>query len=57
MDAHTLAYLAGHADFGTTKRYIHPQEETVRAAMERAQGVNGRHSDEKAAETPSAMCS
>jgi integrase len=25
MDAYTLAYLAGHADFATTKRYIHPR--------------------------------
>jgi integrase len=38
MSAYTLAYLAGHADFATTKRYIHPQEDTVRAAMERARG-------------------
>jgi hypothetical protein len=28
--------------------------DTVRAAMERARGVKGGHSDEKAAETPSA---
>jgi integrase len=32
MDPYTLAYLAGHADFATTKRYIHPQAETVRSA-------------------------
>ena len=58
MDPYTLAYLAGHSDFSTTKRYVHPQAETVGAAMERAHGVKGRHSfghsDEKAAETPSA---
>ena len=58
MDAYTLAYLAGHADFATTKRYIHPQEDTVREAMERARGEKGGHSfghsDAKAAETPSA---
>ncbi len=58
MDPYTLAYLAGHSDFSTTKRYVHPQAETVRAAMERARGVKGGHSfghsDEKAAETPSA---
>ncbi len=35
MDAYTLAYLAGHADFATTNRYIHPQEDTVRVALER----------------------
>ena len=53
MDPYTLAYLAGHSDFSTTKRYVHPQIETVRAAMERARGAQGGHSfghsDEKAA--------
>jgi len=38
MDPYTLAYLAGHSDFGTTKRYVHQEMETVRAAMEKAQG-------------------
>ena len=58
MDPYTLAYLAGHSDFSTTKRYVHPQAETVRAAMERVAGARGGHgfghSNEKAAETPSA---
>ncbi len=58
MDPYTLAYLAGHSDFSTTKRYVHPQAETVRAAMDRARGAKGGHSsghrDEKAAEAPSA---
>jgi len=58
MDPYTLAYLAGHADFATTKRYVHPQADTVRAAMDRARGAKGGHSfghsDEKAAEVPSA---
>ena len=58
MDPYTLAYLAGHSDFSTTKRYVHPQTDTVRAAMERARGERGghsfRHRDEKAARTPSA---
>ena len=53
MDPFTLAYLAGHSDFSTTRRYVHPQAETVRAAMERARSARGRHSsghsDEKAA--------
>jgi integrase len=35
MDPYTLAYLAGYGDFATTKRSVHPQPETVRAAMER----------------------
>jgi integrase len=36
MDPYTLAYLAGHSDFATTRRYVHPNAETVREAMERA---------------------
>ncbi len=35
MDPYTLAYLAGHSDFSTTRRYVHPQTETIRAALER----------------------
>jgi integrase len=38
MHPYTLAYLAGHSDFGMTKRYVHPQRETVRKAMEKARG-------------------
>ncbi len=38
MDAYTLAYLAGHSDMATTRRYVHPQDETVREALERARG-------------------
>jgi integrase len=52
MDPWTLAYLAGHRDMNTTKRYIHPQEHTTRAAMDRAQVANSGHTsghtDEKA---------
>jgi integrase len=44
MGPFTLAYLAGHSDFSTTRRYVHPQAETVRAAMERARSARGRHS-------------
>lgn len=33
MDPYTLAYLAGYSDFSTTKRYVHPQKESVLAAM------------------------
>lgn len=59
MDPYTLAYLAGHSDFSTTKRYVHPQADTVRAAMGSAPAVKRGghslgHSDQKAAETPSA---
>jgi integrase len=36
MDPYTLGYLAGHADFATTKRYVHPQAHTVMEAIERA---------------------
>lgn len=54
MDPYTLAYLAGHSDFATTRRYVHPQAATVQAAMERARsargGHNSGHNDKNAAE-------
>jgi integrase len=28
MDPYTLAYLAGHSDFSTTRRYVQPQADT-----------------------------
>ncbi len=43
MDPYTLAYLAGHADFATTRRYVHPQSHTILAAMERARNAQGGH--------------
>jgi len=53
MDPYTLAYLAGHSDFSTTRRYVHPQAQTVLDAMERARearrGHNSGHSEEKPA--------
>ena len=58
MDPYTLAYLAGHSDFSTTKRYVHPQAHTIREAIERARSAQGGHkfghSDEKAVESPKA---
>ena len=43
MDPYTLAYFAGHSDFATTRRYVHPNLETGREAMERARAAQGRH--------------
>ena len=43
MDPYTLGYLAGHSDFSTTRRYVHPQIQTVVEAMERARVAQGRH--------------
>ena len=43
MDPRTLAYLAGHRDMNITKRYVHPQEQAIRDAMEKAREVSGRH--------------
>ena len=51
MDPYTLAYLAGHSDFSTTRRYVHPQEHTVREAMERAREAQGRHNSGHSEET------
>jgi len=54
MDPWTLAYLAGHSNMNTTKRYVHPQVQTILDAMEKARGVKGGHrighSPENAAE-------
>ena len=44
MDPWTLAYLAGHRDMSITKRYVHPQENNTRAAMEKARLALSRHS-------------
>lgn len=37
MDPWTLAYLAGHRDMSITKRYVHAQEYSARAAIGWAQ--------------------
>lgn len=51
MDSWTLAYLAGHRDMNITKRYVHPQEQTVRAAMDRVRveknGHTSGHTEQK----------
>jgi integrase len=48
MDPYTLAYLAGHSDFAMTRRYVHPQADTVLEAMRKAreaqEGHTGGHS-------------
>jgi integrase len=36
MDPWTLEYLAGHRDMNITRRYVHPQEQTIRLAYLRA---------------------
>jgi site-specific recombinase XerD len=54
MDPWTLAYLAGHRDMNITKRYVHPQEKTIRAAMERAQVEKSGHTSGHTA-TPQAL--
>jgi integrase len=43
MDPFTLMKLAGHADLNTTMRYVHLNDDDVRAAMEKAEGVKGGH--------------
>jgi hypothetical protein len=55
MDPYTLAYLAGHSDFSTTRRYVHPQADTVRAAIEKARGGHSiGHSQMETAEAQKA---
>ena len=52
MDPWTLAYLAGHRDMNITKRYVHPQEQTIRAAMERAREEKSGHTSGHTAPKP-----
>jgi integrase len=44
MDPWTLGYLAGHSSMSITKRYVHPEQGTVRDAVERARTARGGHS-------------
>jgi integrase len=41
VDPYTLKYLAGHSDFSTTSRYVHPQADTIRRQWERAHEDSG----------------
>jgi integrase len=50
MDPYSLAYFAGHCDFETTGRYVHPNLDTGRAAMEKAREVQGGHKNGHIAE-------
>ena len=43
MDPYTLAYFAEHCDFATTRRYVHPNLENGREAMERARAAQRGH--------------
>lgn len=39
MDPFTLHVLAGHTDMNTTKRYVHPSDDDILEAMQRARGA------------------
>jgi integrase len=56
MDPYSLGYLAGHGDFSTTRRYVHPQAHTILEAIDRARNAQGGHRNghnkEAAAESP-----
>lgn len=43
MDPFTLMKLAGHADLNTTMRYVHLNDDDVRAAMEKREVAKGGH--------------
>jgi integrase len=51
MDPYTLGYLAGHSDFATTRRYVHPQAHTIMEAIERARNAQGGHKTGHRSET------
>ena len=58
-DPWTLAYLAGHRDMSITKRYVHPQEYSTRAAIEKARvalsGHNSGHTPIVNTQSPAAI--
>jgi len=43
IDPWTLAYLAGHRDMSITKRYVHPQEYSTRATIDKARLALSEH--------------
>ena len=43
IDPFTLMKLAGHADLSTTMRYVHLNDDDVRAAMEKAEVAKAGH--------------
>jgi integrase len=45
LDPYTLGYLAGHRDFATTRRYVHPNLESARAALAGRQSPQNPHSE------------
>lgn len=55
MDPWTLAYLAGHRDMSITKRYVHPQEHTIREAMEKARVAQSGHTSGHTAEIANSL--
>ena len=44
MDPWALAYTAGHRDMSITKRYVHPQQSTIKDAIEKSRLAQGGHS-------------
>jgi hypothetical protein len=55
MDPWSLHKVAGHRDMAITKRYVHPSDESVREAIEKAREPQGstriRHTDENTTES------
>ena len=43
MDPFTLMKLAGHADLSTTMRYVHLNDDDVRAAIQKSEVAKGGH--------------
>jgi len=52
MDPFTLMKLAGHSDLNTTMRYVHLNDEDVRAAIKKSEMVKGGHKTRHSAEVP-----
>src|SRR5271155_5033919 len=54
-DAWTLARIAGHSSTAMSARYVHPSEDAVLFAVERLDGHNSRHTDQKSLTNSASM--
>lgn len=50
MEAFTPAHLTIHSEIGTTRRYVHVQMETIRAAVEKSRVAETTHNSGHSAE-------
>lgn len=52
VEPFTHGYLAGHSDFSTTHRYVHPQADIIKADMEKARVAGDQKAKRPEAPSP-----